>query len=330
MGPHPAVAVCRKAVRDHLADLEPGAVVLVACSGGADSLALAAATAFEASRAGVFAGAVTVDHGLQQGSDQHAKQLAERLRALGLDPVEVATVTVTDEGGPEAAARRARYTALASAAGRARAQAVLLGHTRDDQAETVLLGLARGSGARSLAGMAQVAGLYRRPFLRLDRETCRLACEALGEQPWEDPHNLDPAYTRVRVRHDVLPVLESELGPGVAAALARTADQLRSDADALDSWAEQAYAHGRCEPRSKHGLRVEALTGLPEAIRRRVLRRAALEAGSPATDLFAVHVAGIDALVVNWHGQAGVDLPGGIRAYRREGCVLFRPVSMGP
>src|SRR5262245_26625710 len=117
MGPHPAVATCRKAVREHLADLEPGAVVLVACSGGADSVALATATAFEAERAGVFAGAVTVDHGLQAGSAEHAETLAERLRTLGLDPVEVATVTVTDEGGPEAAARRARYTALTSAAG---------------------------------------------------------------------------------------------------------------------------------------------------------------------------------------------------------------------
>ncbi|GAB3409616.1 tRNA lysidine(34) synthetase [Flindersiella endophytica] len=330
MGPHPAVAACRRAVREQLADLEPGAVVLVACSGGADSLALATATAFEAPGAGVFAGAVTVDHGLQAGSDQHAKKLAERLRTLGLDPVEIATVTVTDSEpggvGPEAAARRARYAALASAAGRAGAQAVLLGHTRDDQAETVLLGLARGSGARSLAGMAPVSGLYRRPFLQLDRETCRLACEMLGEQPWDDPHNLDPAYTRVRVRHQVLPVLERELGPGVAAALARTADQLRSDAVALDAWADEGYSRALTE----QGLRARDLVELPEAIRRRVLRRAALEAGCPGTDLFAVHIAGIDALVVNWHGQAGVDLPGGIRAFRREGCIWFRPVTVGP
>nr|BFE84646.1 hypothetical protein GCM10020093_072470 [Planobispora longispora] len=148
MGPHPAVADVRRAVRLALADLEPGDLVLAACSGGADSLALAAALAFVAPRAGLRAGLLTVDHGLQEGS---ARQAAEVVGLpLGLDPAEVLTVEVGAAGGPENAAREARYAALAAAAGRLGAAAVLLGHTRDDQAETVLMRLSRGAGrARS-------------------------------------------------------------------------------------------------------------------------------------------------------------------------------------
>src|SRR3954452_17295461 len=213
MGPHPAVAAIRLAVRrvlhdilndhqtsdrtpDEAAEHPPSPLVLVACSGGADSMALASALAFEAPKLGIRAGGVTVDHGLQPGSDLRAQEVVLRLRELGLDPVESTAVTVGREGGPEAAARDARYAALDAAAERHGAAAVLLGHTRDDQAETVLLGLARGSGARSLSGMAAVSGAggrYRRPFLLLDRDTVRKGCLAQGITVWEDPHNHDPA-----------------------------------------------------------------------------------------------------------------------------------------
>ncbi|MGW5359177.1 tRNA lysidine(34) synthetase TilS [Actinopolymorpha pittospori] len=371
MGPHPAVAAVRVAVRRSVADLAPGSRILVACSGGADSTALAAATAFEAPRAGFQAGAVTVDHGLQPGSDERARAVADILRGLGLRPVEAVRVDVTGGGGPEAAARRARYTALDEAADRLGACAVLLGHTRDDQAETVLLGLARGSGARSLAGMPPRSvrgGRYRRPLLALTRSTTEAACEAEGLRPWADPHNSDPSYARSRVRHQVLPLLERELGPGVAAALARTADLLRDDADALDAWADRAYAEcvlgqvlegrdnqGRDNERREApgragqeagagqgpteraptdgdgaspalGLAVDRLEALPAGVRRRVLRRAALAAGCPGTDLFAVHVAALESLVTQWHGQAWVDLPGGVRVTRRDGQLRLRRV----
>jgi tRNA(Ile)-lysidine synthase len=334
MGPHPAVAAVRAAVRAALADLEPGDRVLVACSGGADSTALAAATAFEARRRGWQAGGITVDHGLQPGSAERAERVAALLRELGLSPVEIATVSVSGAGGPEAAARRARYAALDAAARRHAARAVLLGHTRDDQAETVLLGLARGSGARSLAGMPARSpdGRYRRPLLTLDRSVTRDACAAAGLPVWEDPHNADPAYTRVRVRQRVLPLLERELGPGVAAALARTADLLRADADALDLWADRAY--GECLASEAVGsdsarvvLEVDRLATLPAAVRRRVLRRAALRAGSPGTDLFAYHVAAVEALVTDWRGQAWIDLPGRVRVGRREGRLWFVATS---
>jgi tRNA(Ile)-lysidine synthase len=238
MGPHPGVAQARSAVRRCLADLEPGDLVLAACSGGADSLALAAALAHEAPRLSLRGGGVTVDHGLQAGSAERAGRVAGLLRQFGLDPVHQVTVTVPagpGSGGPEAAARAARYTALEQVAEQAGAAAVLLGHSRDDQAETVLLGLARGAGGRSLAGMPARRGRLRRPLLGVPRATLREACTAQGLEPWDDPHNADPAYARVRVRHQAMPALEEALGPGVAAALARSAAQLSADCDALDA-----------------------------------------------------------------------------------------------
>jgi tRNA(Ile)-lysidine synthase len=325
MGPSPAVATVRCAVRDGLAGLEPGDLVLAACSGGADSLALAAALAFTGPRLGLRAGGVTVDHGLQAGSAQRAEQVAERLAGMGLDPVETIAVQVSGQGGPEASARVARYAALDAVADRTGAGAVLLGHTLDDQAETVLLGLARGSGARSLAGMPEAAGRYRRPLLRVSRATTRKACAALGLQPWDDPHNADPAFARPRVRHQALPALESALGPGVTEALARTAGLLRADAEALDGWAEtEAKRLMRSAPEDTAGLTIDAagLAGLPEAVRTRVLHRAAVMAGCPAGALTARHVAGMDGLVTRWHGQRWIELPGGIRAVRRHGKLI--------
>jgi tRNA(Ile)-lysidine synthase len=248
--------------------------------------------------------------------------VAVRLRALGLDPVDAIGVTVGRQGGPEAAAREARYAALDAAARDRGAAAVLLGHTRDDQAETVLLGLARGSGTRSLSGMPAVNGRYRRPFLLLDRHTVREACLAQGIDVWEDPHNHDPAYTRSRVRHEALPVLEKSLGKGVIEALARTAQLSRDDADALDEWAacaERDAAHG------EGGLDTARLLVLPPAVRRRVLRRAAIAAGSPAGSLFARHIEETDRLVTDWRGQKPLNLPGGIAVGRRNGRLFFSP-----
>jgi tRNA(Ile)-lysidine synthase len=313
----------RRAVREALADLAADDSVLVACSGGADSLALAAAVADVATRDRRRAGGVTVDHGLQPGSAQRARNVAADLVRLGLDPVEAVHVRVVDDlQGPEGNARRARYAALDAAANRHTAAAVLLGHTRDDQAESVLLGLARGSGARSLAGMAAGAGRYRRPLLAMPRQTVR-ATVPDGFTPWEDPHNTDLAFARARVRHRVLPTLETELGPGIAAALARTADLLRADADALDAWADRALTECVIEGSPDHGLDVRLLAGYQQAIRHRVLRRSAIAAGAPATDLTAAHVEAMDSLIIGWRGQVGVDVPGKLRARRVDGALVI-------
>jgi tRNA(Ile)-lysidine synthase len=317
-GPEPSVAAVRAAVRRALGDLAPGALVLAAVSGGADSLALAAGLAFVAPRARLRAGAVVVDHGLQDDSGEVAEAAAAACRGLGLDPVELVVVEVGDGGGsgPEAAARAARLRALETVATRLGAATVLLGHSRDDQAESVLLGLARGSGARSLGGMPPRRGPFRRPLLALPRAALRAAGAAQGLVPFDDPHNADPAFARSRVRTRVLPVLEAALGPGVAAALARTADLLRADADALDDLADSAAARLRAADGS---LACAGLADLPPALRRRVLRAAALRAGCPPAALAAVHVAALDALVTAWRGQGPVALPGGVAGARRCG-----------
>ncbi|MGH3301503.1 MAG: tRNA lysidine(34) synthetase TilS [Streptosporangiaceae bacterium] len=329
MGPHPAVAAVRRAVRVTLAGLAPGDVVLAACSGGADSLALAAALAFEARRAGLLPGGVTVDHGLQTGSAARARRVTEVMTALGLSPALSVAVTVAAPGasphpGPEAAARNARYAALDQAAETAGAVAVLLGHTLDDQAETVLLGLARGSGARSLAGMAPSSGRYLRPLLGIRRDQTRAACTALSLDPWDDPQNRDPALTRARVRSQLMPALAEALGPGVAEALARTADLLRADAEVLDGIAAaEADRLGGPAMAREQGWPARDLAALPAAVRNRLLRLAALAAGCPAGALSQRHVRRMDELVTSWHGQRWADLPGGVRCERRYGRLLF-------
>ncbi len=341
----PAMADIRRAVRAALPTVEPvepsparpAPLVLVALSGGPDSLALAAATAFEAPRGNLRAGAVVVDHGLQTGSDAVAERAAKQARALGLDPVRVVRVEVArglvstgstgGGGGPEAAARDARYAALATAARELDAVAVLLGHTLDDQAQTVLLGLARGSGAASLRGMAAVSGLYRRPLLGIRRQRTVQACADAGLEPWDDPHNLDPAYTRVRVRQSVMPVLESELGPGVAEALARTAEQLREDADALDHMAEEVAEDVVELEEAGLSLGVAALNANPPALRQRLIRLAVASEFHVA--LSRAQTLEVARLVTDWHGQGPLDLPG-IRVERRGGRVHFVSTDVGP
>ena len=333
----PAVARIRAEVRAALSDLtdaSPGGLVLVGFSGGADSLALLAATCFEAPKAGLSAGAVVVDHGLQPGSADVAARAAAQAATLGAAPVRVERVDVGSRGGPEAAARTARHAAVSRVADELGAVCVLLAHTRDDQAETVLLGLARGSGARSLAGMRPVTGRVRRPLLAVPRADTRAACAADQLTWWDDPHNRDDAHARTRVRHRLLPALEEELGPGIRDALARSAELLRADADALDELgaalltAATAGGPGRPDEPGVH-LAVDVLAAAPAALRHRALRSAAVAAGCPAGDLAAVHVAAVDRLVTGWHGQRGVDLPGKVIASRSRGWLRLaaRPVT---
>jgi tRNA(Ile)-lysidine synthase len=354
MGPATAVADVRRAVRLALTALGGAdgngstggsagraGTVLVACSGGADSLALAAATAFEAPKLGLAAGLITVDHGLQDGSAQQAARVGVLGYELGLHPVEVVVVEVGVGGGPEAAARVARYAALDRAA-QALDAAVLLGHTLDDQAETVLLGLGRGSGARSIAGMRARSGCYLRPFLGLRRATTEAACAALGLEPWDDPHNADASFQRVRLRREALPLLEEVLQGGVVEALARTAELLRDDADALDALAAAALAaatHPHAGGTGAVGgpsalglpsalgvpsavgvpgaLAADALAELPRAVRTRALRLWAAQLG--ADPLSAEHTASLEALIIDWHGQGAVQLPGGVSVSRSSG-----------
>jgi tRNA(Ile)-lysidine synthase len=332
-GPPAATAAVRTAVRRGLVGVD--GLVAAAVSGGADSLALASALAFE--RPGSVA--LVVDHGLQEGSAAVAGRAAEQCRELGLDPHVLGPsprpvpsrssgVSPGDEadrsakilvggsrGGPEAAARELRYALLSEAAADLHLTAVLLGHTLDDQAETVLLGLARGSGARALAGMAAARGVFRRPLLGLPRDTTAKACAEAGLVPWDDPHNADATYSRVRVRHRVLPVLEQELGPGVAEALARSAARLREDADALDA----------LTPQLPDDPVVAELEALAPALRSRALKAWAEQTCGRAVT--SAHVEALRALVEDWHGQGPVSLPGGIAVRRTSGVLQATPAD---
>lgn len=312
-----------RAVRRALKQL-PDGLVLVACSGGPDSLALAAAAADVVARQRRQAprvGAVIVDHQLQSGSAEVAAEAATECRRLGLAPVEVLEVTVDSGAGPEAAAREARYRAMDRLAEQVDAVAVLLGHTMDDQAETVLLRLARGSGTRTISGMPAERGLYRRPLLSLDRATVRDACEHWQLTPWSDPHNADDRYLRARVRERVLPTLETELGPGVIAALARTAALARDDADALDAWAAACLSQAI----AADSLRIAPLQSVPRAVRTRVLRAWLGQCGVPMAGLSAEHVWAVDALVSDWRGQGPTSLPGRVAVCREYDTLVIGP-----
>ncbi len=377
----PALGAVRSAVRADVAALlrvagtvpAPGAgppeglpLVLVALSGGADSLALAAAAGAEAAasrrrartpgpgsgpsprRPPPFrAGALVVDHRWSAGSGRVAAEAADAARALGLDPVEVLVpgrpgadqdAAPSEGGNREARARAQRYAALEAACARHGAVAILLGHTADDQAEQVLLGLARGSGARSLAGMPAVRGPLRRPLLALTRSATAVACREGGLEPWQDPSNDDPAHARVRVRHRVLPVLEAELGPGIGAALVRSADQLREDAELLDTLAEELVARAvsvggeGCE--GGEGCTVvdlAALRGVAPALLTRTLRSAALSAGCPASALSRRHVLALVALGDPRAASGPLHLPGLVAAQRRCGTLrLWTRVTQAP
>jgi len=343
----PAIADVRRAVRGALAAVDGGPsrggsatatstiaatdvaslpasapLALVALSGGADSLALAAGAAFEGPRAGWRIGAIVVDHGLQEDSARQAERAASQARELGLAPVLVERVSVApgDPAGPEAAARNARYQAFDRALEASGAEFVLVAHTLDDQAETVQLGLARGSGAASLQGMALVTGRVLRPLLGIRRATTRQSCLDLGLTPWDDPHNLDPSYARVRVRQRILPVLEEELGPGVAEALARTAEQLREDASALDAMADEVAEDLAEHAEAGISLPVAALEANPPALRHRLIRLVvSAEFGRSLTRQQTLEVA---RLVTDWHGQGPIDLPG-CTASRVDGRIVF-------
>ena len=306
----------RQGILASLSDLEAGDLVLVGLSGGADSLSLLKCALHVGSERTISVGAVIIDHQLQAESANTSNRVAGIARELGADPVLVINVDVAkgpSSGGMEAAARNARRIAFNNVLTEHKAKAILLGHTLEDQGETVLLGLARGSGARSLSGMRAKEGIYRRPFLGITRQIVR--DEVADLDVFEDPHNSDLKYSRVRVRNLVLPVMETQLGPGVTQALARSADLLRDDADALDALARFEI--------TRVGDDVNLLGALPRAIRTRVIRQLAITNGCPINDLTRDHVLAVDALLTNWHGQGVLNLPGAVSVERRHDRLTF-------
>ena len=317
----PALLELRQAVRFWFEKLEPNSKVCIGVSGGADSLALAAAAKLESKNFSIDLVAVIVDHGLQASSAEIAEFAKQQLIKLGFQDIFVGRASVQITDGLEASARRARYKVFQQAIETYGPNTFLLGHTKNDQAEGVLLGLARGSGTKSLSGMQEVSGIFVRPLLGIDRATTEIACHESNIEYWVDPHNSNQDFTRVRVRDNILPLLENDIGPGIIDALARSAKILREDAIALDEWAENVFR--QVEPMD---IEISILATLPVAVRSRVLRMAIYAAGAPAGSISAAHLEPIEAFVSDWRGQGHTSLPGGVKVCRISGRLsLSKP-----
>ncbi len=300
----PQVAATRKAVRQLISDLTPGTTILVAVSGGADSLALASAANFEGRKLKLNVAAVIIDHGLQLGSDKVAKKAKSRCESLGIEQVVIEKVTVRQSGdGLEAQARESRYKGIEKVRSKLGASWVLVGHNLNDQAETVLLGLARGSGLRSIAAMVKVDPDRKlmRPFLDISSADLRKACKDQGIEYWNDPHNSDDRFLRVKVRK-LAENLEKTLGPGFAAALARTAEIARESDEALSLLAKELAVKARAKSTaSKAQFDIEPLRLAPAALRRKAIHQICLDAG--AKNLSRAQVLQIEQLITAWKGQ---------------------------
>lgn len=312
----------QNAVQNLLKDLDPGDLVLVGCSGGADSLALVWTTSVVGKRLELKTGAVIVDHQLISESNDVAQNAKKQCEELGIEKVIIKKVEVNQTNeGLEAAARIARYEAFENVLHETNAKVILLAHTQDDQAETVLMRLTRGSGAKSLSGMSAISGKYLRPFLHLRKKIVHDSLDLIGMKAWQDPANFDNQYLRVRVRQELMPKLIEVLGEGAISSLDKTSQLLRLDNQALDDLAQQ-FVDAQDDVK-KNGLKVKELENLPEAIRTRVLKICAVASGVHPGPFSFEHIEAIDALVKNWHGQGNVDLPGFIQATRVDGSLRF-------
>jgi len=312
----------QNAVQNLLKDFDAGDYVLVGCSGGADSLALAWTTLVVGKRLELKTGVIIVDHQLFPESNSVALNAKKQCEDLGIEEVIIKKVNVEQtHEGLEAAARIARYEAFENVLQETNAQVILLAHTQDDQAETVLMRLTRGSGAKSLSGMAQVSGKYLRPFLHLRKKLVHDSLDLIGLKAWQDPANTDHQFLRVKVRHELMPKIVEVLGESAISSLDKTSQLLRLDNQALEDLAQQFFESQKDV--KTNGLEISELEKLPEAIRTRVLRICAIASGVHPGPFSFEHIEAIDALVKNWHGQGNVDLPGFIQATRVNGSLRF-------
>ena len=312
----------QNAVQNLLKEFDAGDYVLVGCSGGADSLALVWTTLVVGKRLELKVGAIIVDHQLIPESNDVALNAKKQCEELGIQEVIIKKVNVEhNHEGLEAAARIARYEAFENVLHETNAQAILLAHTQDDQAETVLMRLTRGSGAKSLSGMAQVSGKYIRPFLHLRKKLVHDSLDLIGLKAWQDPANTDHQFLRVKVRHELMPKIVEVLGESAISSLDKTSQLLRLDNQALEELAQQFFDSQKDV--KTNGLEISELEKLPEAIRTRVLRIFAIASGVHPGPFSFEHIEAIDALVKNWHGQGNVDLPGFIQATRVDGSLRF-------
>jgi len=308
----------QNAVNELIKNFEPADTLLIACSGGADSLALAWASKVVAKRLDLNVIAVIIDHQLFNESFQVALNAKEQCENFGIEKVIIKKIEVKEnKEGLESAARSARYEAFEQLMIELNAKAALLAHTQDDQAETMLMRLTRGSGAKSLSAMKEVSGKYLRPFLHIRKKELVEALQKEGITFWQDPANTDYRFLRAKVRNELMPKLIEVLGESVIESLDRTSDLLKEDNEALESIAFKNYRDLNKE------LNVEELIKFPAAIRKRIIKIAALESGVIPGPFTFEHIEAIDALVTKWRGQGNVDLPGFIQASRDNQTIRF-------
>ena len=317
----PAQGEIRHAVREVLAaNTKPGQKLLIAVSGGADSLALASATLFESKKLQLQVATVTIDHGLQKASAKVTEQTLDKLHQIGIIEAWSKKVKVGTKGGPEAAARDARYKALESIRIESKSDFIVLGHTANDQAETVLLGLTRGSGSKSLSGMSVRSERLLRPLLAIERKTTEQFCKDEKISPWQDPQNKDLKFLRVRIRRVVLPFIEKQLGNGIFSNLIRTSSQLQEDDQYLSAVVDKAFKKIAKSSARTVTLDQSGLSKLPAAVRNRVIKSAI---DYFEVDSSRVHVLAVADLVLNWHGQKPLALPG-VRVERKGKTITLK------
>ncbi|HIW45850.1 MAG TPA: tRNA lysidine(34) synthetase TilS [Candidatus Yaniella excrementigallinarum] len=307
--------------------------IAVAVSGGADSLALAVLAAETQRVTGTPFGAIVLDHQLQEVTAEVARATAVLCRGLGLEPVATCALEIRDHGeGLEASARRARYAAFVELATTMQAAGVLTAHTANDQAEQVLLGLARGSGLRSIAGIRKqrthkIAGHepihIGRPLLDLTRKDTEAICAWAGIQYFEDPMNQEHSIARIRVRQHLLPALldpDTGLGPGVFSGLVTTAALAADDTAVLEQLAEQTYHSLGVEGQQCIEFPLRQLQKLQPAILRRVVALAVQHFGAPTPS--AERLAAVQTLVWPPVGKASsagpIQLEGHLSVYRKK------------
>lgn len=307
----------QNAVSNLLKDFEPADLILVGCSGGADSIALAWSASVVCKRLNLNLGVVIVDHQLIPESNLVAENTKKQCEEFGINQIIVKKIKVVFENeGLEAAARKARYKAFEEVIKETNAKSLMLAHTQDDQAETMLMRLTRGSGAKSLSAMSEVSGKYLRPFLHVRKFELKDALEKEDIKYWNDPANSNSDFLRVKVRNELIPKLIEVLGDSVVEALDRTSVLLKNDNDILDQIALDHYQENK-------QLLISKLEELPSAIRTRVIKLAALDAGVNPGPFSFEHIEAIDALVTNWHGQSHIDLPGFVQASRVNETIRF-------
>lgn len=234
--------------------------ITLGVSGGADSIAMMIAAAHSRF---TDVSVLTVDHGIQAGSELQALKVKEQAESLGLHCIieKVQNPCQEDSGNMEALAREGRYEIFA------RYPLVMLAHTSNDQIETMILGFGRGSGMRSIRGMSEFRdGKYARPFLGLTRDDTLAVCRSHGIEVWDDPHNDHREFRRVHVRQVVVPALIEVFGSGILRNFERTSLQLHEDCDALEQWARTSIPEGTTK------TFLPDMGDLPVAVKKRILK----------------------------------------------------------